>query len=128
LFKSAGTAPVGAWTNWLTDDATLFDSSGAVGLRVNADAAAISSCDACSGLPAACWMMGLNSVSAGSPGTCWEGIGCGAGSAAAPGQSAVAALDAMAAAVKPRIKFLVVTTVFSVLRHRWWVGGMVCPH
>jgi hypothetical protein len=45
---------LGVCTNWFTDDATLFDASGAVGLWVNADAAAISSCDACSGLPAAC--------------------------------------------------------------------------
>jgi hypothetical protein len=55
-------------TNWFTDSATLFDCSGADGLWLNACAAAISSCVACSGLPAACWMIGLNSVSAGSPG------------------------------------------------------------
>ena len=59
-------------------------------------------------------MIGLNSVSAGSPGSCWAGIGWGGvGSAAAPGLSATAALHAMAAAAKPLIRFLVITTVSS---------------
>ena len=59
-------------------------------------------------------MIGLSSVSAGSPGSCWAGIGWGgAGSAAALGLSATAALDAMAAAAKPLIRFLVITTVSS---------------
>jgi hypothetical protein len=66
-------------------------------------------------------MIGLNSVSAGSPGNCWDGIGRGgAGSAAAPGQSVTAALHAMAAAAKPVIRFLLVTTVSS----RSVVGGV----
>ena len=59
-------------------------------------------------------MMGLNSVSAGSPGTCWAGIGWGgAGSAAALGHSVTAVLDAIAAAAKALIRFLVVNKVFS---------------
>ncbi len=98
--------------NWFTDAATLFDSSGADGLRLNACAAAISSCVACSGLPAASWMIGLSSVRAGSPGipgiagNCWAGIGAGgaAGSAAAVGDRAIAALAATAAAAKVLIR------------------------
>jgi hypothetical protein len=59
-------------------------------------------------------MMGLNSVRAGSPGTCWAGIGWGAGgSAAALGLSVTAALDAIAAAANALIRFLVVNKVFS---------------
>jgi hypothetical protein len=66
-------------------------------------------------------MIGLNSVSAGSPGSCWAGIGWGGvGSAAALGLNATAALHAMAAAAKPLNRFLVITTVsFPIV-----VGGV----
>ena len=48
---STGGAALGAWTNWFTDAATFFDWSGAVGLWLNAWAAAINNCVASSGLP-----------------------------------------------------------------------------
>ncbi len=69
--SGAATGAPGSWTNWVTDAATFLDSAGAVGLwLVNACAAAISSCVACSGLPAACWIIGLSCDKAGKPGNC----------------------------------------------------------
>jgi hypothetical protein len=68
-------------------------------------------------------MMGLNSVSAGSPGNCWAGIGWGGvGSAAAPGLSATAALQAIVTAEKPLIKFLVIAMVSSRSSLVWVAG------
>jgi hypothetical protein len=48
-----GEAPAGCWTNWVTDDATCFDASGAVEFPANADAAAISNDAALEGSAAA---------------------------------------------------------------------------
>ncbi|GAB7150849.1 hypothetical protein LRC537489_40970 [Mycobacterium riyadhense] len=107
----------GSATNWFTDEATFFDSVGAVGLWVNACAAAMSSCVAWAGLLAACWIIGLNWVKAGRPGSCWAGFGGGvAGSAAALGQSASAAADVTTTAAKPVDRLQVLATVFSGLR------------
>src|SRR6201996_9649685 len=110
-------AASGAWANWLTDAATFFDSSGAEGFLLNAWAAAISSWVACSGLPAACWMSGPNSVMAGRPGrpgNCWAGgAGGAAGSADAVGDRAIAALAARAAAAKVLIRFRAMYMVSS---------------
>ncbi|SON61199.1 hypothetical protein MSIMFI_02704 [Mycobacterium simulans] len=110
----AGAGLLGSATNWFTDEATFLDSVGAVGLWVNACAAAMSSCVACAGLLAACWIIGLNWVNAGRPGSCWAGLGGGvAGSAAALGQSASAAADVATTAAKPLDRLQVLATVFS---------------
>jgi hypothetical protein len=113
-----GTGEPGSCTNWFTDAATLLDSAGAVGLWAKAWAAAISSCVACPGLLAACWIIGLSSDNAGSPGSCWVAFGCGvgcgaAGSAAALGQTPNAAADAVTTAAKPFDRFQVLATVSS---------------
>ena len=113
-----GTGEPGSCTNWFTDAATFLDSVGAVGLWVNAWAAAMSSCVAGAGLLAACWIIGLSCANAGRPGSCWVefgcGVGCGAtGSAAALGQSPNAAADAVTTAAKPLDRFQVLATMPS---------------
>ncbi|CKR34550.1 Uncharacterised protein [Mycobacterium tuberculosis] len=57
-------------TNWFTEEATFLDSVGTAGLPANADAAAMSSCVACAGFIAACWIIGLSWANAGKPGSC----------------------------------------------------------
>ncbi|VAZ68508.1 hypothetical protein LAUMK40_04660 [Mycobacterium kansasii] len=114
---------VGSATNWFTEAATFLDSGGAAGLWTNACAAAISSCVACPGLLAACWIIGLNWVNAGRPGSCWLGLGCGAaGSAAAAGQSPNAAAEVTTAAAKPLDRLHVLATVVSPVLGRWSAG------
>ena len=113
---AAGTCGTGSWTNWFTDAATFLDSVGAVGLWVKACAAAMSNCVACSGLLAACWIIGLSCDRAGRPGSPWVAIGCGvgcgaAGSAAAGGQSPSATADAVTTAAKLLDGFQVFATV-----------------
>jgi hypothetical protein len=105
---------IGSATNWFTEAATFLDAGGVAGLLANACAAAMSSCVACAGSAAACWIIGLNWANAGRPGSCWAGLGCGvAGSAAALGKSVSAAADVMTTAAKPLDRLQVLDTVFS---------------
>lgn len=65
LISSAANAP-----QILQNLATFLDSVGTAGLPANADAAAMSSCVACAGFIAACWIIGLSWANAGKPGSC----------------------------------------------------------
>ncbi|CNW84930.1 Uncharacterised protein [Mycobacterium tuberculosis] len=68
--RAAESGLVGSATNWFTEEATFLDSVGTAGLPANADAAAMSSCVACAGFIAACWIIGLSWANAGKPGSC----------------------------------------------------------